>query len=173
VSQEEKPLMEIGERIGRMLQDSHDAAEDLRKAAESEATSILEMAHRTITGAKAEASRLIERAEAEAAAIVEEARSLAARMQEQITRDKRLADAEGAVARREAHRQAKLITDMARREATEIVEASTGQSATRARELEHRIRVLQIAEVELRARIRQLEVEHPSLEMEAVEQAPR
>jgi cell division septum initiation protein DivIVA len=171
LTQEEKPFLEMGYTIGRLLEDAHAAAEDMKRSAEQEAAVVLQEAGRNAARTKDEADRAARQAKSEATMMLDEARSAASRLSDQVAHERRLAEAEATVIRREASRDAKVIKGKARKEADAIVEAASGRAADRVRELEHRLRSLQRAESDLQKRISYLQSMRRSLEPEE-EEAP-
>jgi cell division septum initiation protein DivIVA len=163
LASEEKPFLEMGYTIGRMLEDANQAAEDLKRNAEQQAAVLLQEAGRNSSRTKEEAERITRQARSEATVILDEARSSAARLMEQAQHDRRLAEAEATVIRREAQREGKLLKGKAQREAQAIIDESSAGAADRVRELEHRLRSLQRVEADLERRVAQLRAVQRSL----------
>ena len=173
LASEEKPFLEMGYTIGRLLEDAHQAAEDLTKSVELEAAVLLQEAGRNAARAKEEAERITRQARSEATIVLDDARSAASRLSDQVAHEKRLAEAEATVIRREAKREAQLAITKAKREADAIVDSASAAAADRVRELEHRLRSLQRTETDLERRVAQLRsLERSVTPMEAEEIEP-
>jgi cell division septum initiation protein DivIVA len=153
LAHEEKPFLEMGYTIGRLLEDAHRAADELTHSAKQQAAVTLQEANRNAAKIKEEADRAARQIRSEASIVLDDARSAAARLGDQIAHERRLAEAEATVIKREAHREAKMLKSKAQREADAIVEQASGKAAERVRELEHRLRTLQHAEIELKRRV--------------------
>jgi cell division septum initiation protein DivIVA len=176
LASEEKPFLEMGYTIGRLLEDAHRAADELKRSAEQEAAVLVQEANRNATRMKEDAERQARQVRSEAQVVLDDARTAAARINDQVAHEKRLAEAEASVIRREAQREAKMIKDKAQREADAVVAEASARSVDRVRELEHRLRSLQHAEGELERRIARLRSMHrsmqPSEERLAAEPSP-
>ena len=164
LTREEKPFLEMGYTIGRLLEDANSAAEDIKRGAEQEAAVILQEANRNAVRTKEEADRLARQAMSEANSALDEARSSASRLSDQVAHEKRLAEAEATVIRREAQREAKVIKEKARREADAILQEAAGGTADHVRALERRLRSLQHAEADLQRKISYLQSLKDTLE---------
>lgn len=152
----DNPYLELGRRIGRLLEESQGVADDVRASAQSEAHSLLHDARRISADAEAEAERILLRARKEANLLLETARAQAAQLSQKIATQRHAAVAEITVLRREALRDAEGIRKEAHQRADEIVAAATGRVGDRVRQLERRIMQLQLTESELEARIDRL-----------------
>ena len=161
---DDKPFLDMGHTIGHLLQEAREAADEMKMTAANEAAVIIQDAGKEASRMKEETERSLRRAQSEARTILDDARSAAARLGDQIAHEKRLAEAEATVIRREAQREAKGIKDKAAREGESIVQAATGDIADRVRQLEHRLRLLKRAEVELQKRVAHLEDTKKALE---------
>ena len=70
-----QPLLGVGREIGALLQDSHEAAEELRNTARLEATTLLQEAERTLAQAQKEAARTEKDARRMSDALIAEAQA--------------------------------------------------------------------------------------------------
>ena len=149
----EQPLLGLGREIGSLLQESHEAAEELLTSARMEAATLLQDAERTLAHAQKEVERTEKEASRRADALVSEAKAEVDRLRSEASRAKHNATAESVVIRREAERHAKEIRAETQREGRNVIADATGRAEATARELEARIRRLQEAEGALRARV--------------------
>jgi DivIVA domain-containing protein len=152
----ERPYHALGREIADLLEEANEAAMRAKKMAETEASNILQEAHKSSHRDREEAQHVRRRAEAEALVVRDEAHAAADRLTSQAEQARRLAEAEGQILQQEARREIKRLKEQAREYAAKTKAASDFDARERARETEQRVRRLQEAETVLRGRIRTL-----------------
>lgn len=167
-----RPYEALGRDMGALMQQAHDAAAEVRKAADTEAARVLQEAHKASRRAEDDAAKLNRAAQSEASIIHQEALEAAERIKRQAERSHGLAEAEASLMRQDLHRSAKRVKEEAKKEAAEIRAAAVADARERTRESERRLRKLQEAEVKMRNRIEDLTGRIRALEQEAATAAP-
>jgi len=152
----ERPYHALGREVADLLEAANEAALRAKKMAETEASNILQEAHKSSRRDREEAQQVRRRAEAEALVVRDEAHAAAERLTSQAEQARRLAEAEGQILQQEARREIKRLKEGAREYATKTKAASDFDARERTREIERRVRRLQEAETVMRGRIRTL-----------------
>jgi DivIVA domain-containing protein len=148
-----RPLEALGREMGALMQHAHDAAERVKKSAETEAATTLQRAHRDATKLRQDAEQLKKRYETETLVARDEAMATVDRLREQADQQRRLAEAESSIMHQEAWRSVKRIQEEAKRKAQEILVKADSEASARTAESERRLRKLQEVETRLRRRI--------------------
>jgi DivIVA domain-containing protein len=147
------PYEALGREMGALMQHAHDAADHVRKAAETEAATLIQKAQQHAAKARQEAEQLKKRYESETLVARDEAMAAVDRLREQAEQQHRLAEAEASIKQQEARRSAKRVHDEAKKKAQEVLAKVDAEAHARAAESERRLRKLQEVETKLRRRI--------------------
>ena len=168
----ERPYHALGREIADLMEVANEAAMRAKKLAETEASNILQEAHKSSRRDREEAQQVRRRAEQESLVVRDEAHAAAERLTYQAEQARRLAEAEGQILQQEARRDIKRIKEQAREYAAKTKAAADFDARERSRESEQRVRRLQQAEMTLRGRIQALKERMDKLTAQ-VEEAPR